>query len=454
MIRYRNFIKVFSSTMLALAAIGCIPAYSKSSKPNSLDSARKYFINGNVQAAFADCNKAIKQNPQNDEAILLRGWLLLYANKPQRAMAEFNKASKLNPNNFNAYKSRCILYRQLKEYDLSQENAKKAIELAPKDSEALYLYAICLILNGNHKSAISYLDRSIENGKKHPLLYHLYYWRGRTKQMLDDDKGAVEDLTACLENIAKAQTENPKVEVGESISMAFFRTEYDSKKFRKNFGRLERANSYTKLGHYENAIKDLNYLIASNKKESLLIEERGHNYLLLGKYKEAMKDLNRALLLSSSSSDLYLELATTNFCLERYHRVPDLIDSWILKQGYKDDYAPYCYFLKYTSLIRSKDFKEAHEYLNLLDEKLSKKDNWNRACFLVLRKSQCCKKLKSLGSSKPDSIKLQIHILSGLFYSLVRKENLAKIEFKEVANSKRKDSLEYAVARAELTRIQ
>ena len=424
------------------------------SKVKSLDIAKGFFKDGNIQAAFAECNKVIEKEPKNDEAYLLRGWLLLYANKPKRALLEFNKVIDLNPKNFNAYKSRCIIYRQLKEHELSDKNSKIATEIAPKDPEGLYLRAISLILDGNHKIAITYLDRAIDNGKDHPLLYHLYYWRGRTKQMLGDDKGAVGDLSKCLNLVEENKTKKFKPDADMTMSMAFFKTEYDTDVFQKNFGKLERATSYKNLGQYSKAVPDLTALLATDGKDSLLWEERGLNYLLNGEYKKALKDFNKALILGSHSTDLYLQIGVTNFCLKKYDRVPDLLDIWFKREGFKNDDSQFAYFLTYTSLIRSRKFKKAHEYLNMLDTKFSKKDTWDRTCFNVLRKSRCCSKLFSFIDTKQGKNFEKCHMMAGLFYSLVRKKNKAKSEFEQVLLSKKKASLEIAVAKAELSNIQ
>lgn len=417
-------------------------------------SATDCFKKGNIQAAFNYCNRALELNPKSADALLIRGWLLLNANKPDRAVEEFNKVLEVDPKNVNAYKSRGLVYRQLKEFERSTMDLDKAKKLDPTDVEANYLHAMGDILNGNHELAIQNLNTAIKYGSNHPRLNHLYYWRGRTRQMLEDHKGAIEDLTKCLDLSCSNFQSKIKPDPKYDLSTLFFRVSIYTEKSDSIFGQLERAQSYLALGDYARAAEDYTAVLALNPEDVIMYEERGYAYLLDGQYQKSLKDFNRALLHGSHSTDLYLRMAAANYCLGKYDRVPGTLETWFKREGYVSQDSPLAIALSYSSYIRTKNFKEAHLFLKKVGAKIPAKEAWHLKCFLVLKKSLCCSGLMKAASKPTDKAWSQVHFLAGNFYTLTNSPAKARKQYQDVMLSADKRSTEMAVARQELKRIQ
>ena len=417
-----------------------------------LKNAKSFFIKQNLQKSFKECNQAIQKNPSYAEAYLIRGWLFMRLGKPQKALQEFDRCSSLDKKNVSALKSKNILYRLLKDYVNSDKCIEIALKLNPKDPESYYLKGVCEILDGRHSVALKAFNRAIEYGPDHPKLYSMYYWRGRTYQMIGKDKEAVHDLSKAFELCNKQINSKPVITDEYALSSLFFNSALKEGASERSFGQLERATSYLNLGEYAKAIKDLTDVLKLNPKENLLLEERGVAHLLNGDYNAALKDLNKALVSGSHSTDLFLEIATANFCLGKYKQVPSVMDTWFSRQGYTEDKSPYAIFIHYTSLIRSKQFKKAHLFLAKVKPKIKKNSDWHYTCFYVLKKSRCCKGLLSFGPRPEDKKYGQAHFMAAVFYSLTRKHKQAKDQFELVMKSKNKHQLEIAVAKAELAK--
>lgn len=427
------------------------PAQALTAKAH-LEKAKSSFAQQNFKNAFKECNNALEKNPKIADAYLIRGWIFMRLGKPQKALLEFDKCTSVDKNCLGAYKSKNILYRLLKNYEQSRKCIEKALKIDPEDPESHYLSGVGKILDGMHIKALEDFNEAIKYGPNHPKLYSMYYWRGRTNQMLGRDKDAVYDLSKAFELCNKQINSKPKITEAYALSSLFFNSALKEGASEKHFGQLERATSYLNLGEYEKAVKDLTDVLKLNPKENLLIEERGVAYLLNGNYKLALKDLNKALISGSHSTDLFLEIATANFCLGRYKQVPSVMETWFARQGYTEDKSPYAIFIHYTSLIRSKQFKKAHLFLARVKPKIKKKSAWHYTCFNVLKKSRCCKGLISFATSSKDKKYAQVHFMAALFYSLTRDHKKAHDEFNAVLQTKDKHQLEIAVAKAELTK--
>lgn len=91
-------------------------------------------VANDFEKELAECDKAIKQNP-NDAYIgygfRLRILGLRFPEKYELALEVYNKAIALNPNHFQAYLNKGAVLIQLGKYDLALEAYNKAIEVDP-----------------------------------------------------------------------------------------------------------------------------------------------------------------------------------------------------------------------------------------------------------------------------------------------------------------------------------
>ena len=84
------------------------------------------------QDAFSDYHRAMDLMPELPESYIGRGNIYFLAGKPEQAIEDYNKALKLNiSRDYIAYLNLGIVYENLKDYKLAEENYRHALELFP-----------------------------------------------------------------------------------------------------------------------------------------------------------------------------------------------------------------------------------------------------------------------------------------------------------------------------------
>ena len=106
--------------------------------------------------AFADCNEAIRLDPNDAEAFNSRGSIYGAKRQYDRAIEDFGQAIRLNPNYATSFYNRGTTYKQKGEYDRAIQDLNEAIRLDPSSAEAFYT-------RGNTYNAKGQRDRAIED---------------------------------------------------------------------------------------------------------------------------------------------------------------------------------------------------------------------------------------------------------------------------------------------------
>jgi adenylate cyclase len=128
-----------------------------------------YLVCEDFDFAEVEFNKAIELNPNVFEAYYYYARSQFHQGHIERAAELFKKASEIDPAD---YQSRCLRVQILRGQGRIQEAVseaneaiiviKKHLEWYPDDSRAFYLGAGSLIIIGDQKKAINWLDRAIE----------------------------------------------------------------------------------------------------------------------------------------------------------------------------------------------------------------------------------------------------------------------------------------------------
>ncbi|GHB29409.1 tetratricopeptide repeat protein [Mongoliitalea lutea] len=128
--------------------------------------------------------------------------------------------------------------------------------------------------------------------------------------------------------------------------------------------RVQRAEIFTLLSDYKNAIKDFNYLIDKNNNEYLFYVERGRRHLLNGNVQAAITDFGQANTINSNAPDghfelgkIYLETAV-NFEEAEFH----------FRQCIKAQYANPIYHYYYALAVKNTDALRGLEHLKIARE--------------------------------------------------------------------------------------
>jgi tetratricopeptide (TPR) repeat protein len=87
------------------------------------------FVNDDTDLAFADVNDALRLDPKNVTALILRGEMWVVRNRLGQALADVNKAIELDPRSSDSFADRGTHYLYVKEYDKALADFERAIEL-------------------------------------------------------------------------------------------------------------------------------------------------------------------------------------------------------------------------------------------------------------------------------------------------------------------------------------
>ena len=247
--------------------------------------------------------KDIKQNKPFDEdgskAFIESGKLKAGKKKYREAIDDFTKAIELDPGSMTGYLERSKAKRELNDKsgaDKDLATGKRRLDnldnglKANDDGNAAYE-------EGDYKNAIKFYNKAIP---LIPTITSIYYYRGCSKQYLEDYIGAVEDF-------------DKSIEIGASNrDLSYYqRSKIKSHKLRDKKGALEDLNKAIELNpndadyYYSRAIlvDDYDALQDLNKAVELAPKD-ADNYIARGLRKKAMEDLEGSI----SDITKYIEL--------------------------------------------------------------------------------------------------------------------------------------------------
>lgn len=438
---------VIAGLFLAILS-GSSPAQSKP-VDDALKQAQQLIEAGRYGSARDACSRAIELDSKNSEAYQMRGWIEFCLGRPNNGLINLDQAIKLNPNRYENYTTRGLLLRELSKYDESRRDLDKAIKIDPNNPIAYYLRGLSCLLQGLHIRARQDFTEAIKRGKNHTQLGFAYYWRGRTQEMQDNCKSAVEDFSIAIKlnpdtNAASKTHMNPQI-----IDM-FSRNENRT----SALGLLERGLCYSQLGEHVKAIADLTEVIKTTPKETLLYEKRGSSYLFLGQYNEAIKDFNKALLRGSESADVYFQLGLTHFCLKKYQNAAADFNAWINRTFWEDDSrSALAASLSYLSFKRTKQDASARRLSDDAAKGMAKANGWLKSVPLLLKGQIPPDKLVSMTESKPLKDRTQCRCYAALYLLSQNKPKEAQKHLNWILAQGDKRLHEYTVSAFEASQL-
>lgn len=119
---------------------------------------------GNVAAALAKFDEAIRDDPKLPVAYLNRGVAHANAGTLDAAIADFTSVIGLEPDSFRAFHSRGFTHWRRRDYPAAKADFERAIELAPKYPNAYAGRALVHAANGMHAAVIADCNTAIELG--------------------------------------------------------------------------------------------------------------------------------------------------------------------------------------------------------------------------------------------------------------------------------------------------
>lgn len=94
-------------------------------------------IGGSFDLAIADCDEAVRLDPDSDAAHISRGNVYLDMGDHRLAIVDYGKAIRANPKNHNAYNGRGWSLLKLGKFDQALVDANMSLQLEPQDAYTL-----------------------------------------------------------------------------------------------------------------------------------------------------------------------------------------------------------------------------------------------------------------------------------------------------------------------------
>ena len=155
-----------------------------------------HYYGGDRQAAIADLDKVIEQDPQDATAFYNRGLTYYDLKDYAAALADYARAIELDPQDAQAYNNRGLTYYDLKDNDAALADYARAIELDPQDAQAYNNRGLTYYDLKDCAAALADYARAIELDPQDAAAYSN---RGTTYYALKDYSAALADYARAIE---------------------------------------------------------------------------------------------------------------------------------------------------------------------------------------------------------------------------------------------------------------
>lgn len=118
-------------------------------------------MRGELDAALVEAEKLAKDAPQNSEAQLVRGRILLRKGDFAGAVTPLEQASQFDPQNAEAHALLGTAYQYTRESDSALEAYQKAVQFAPQNTDYRSTYGLLLALNKKYDQGITELKKVV-----------------------------------------------------------------------------------------------------------------------------------------------------------------------------------------------------------------------------------------------------------------------------------------------------
>jgi tetratricopeptide (TPR) repeat protein len=145
---------------------------------------------GDFESALADFNAALAINSQFPQAYANRALVYVRLKKLREAVADYDRAIEIDPNYASAYVGRGNVHRLVKNHPMAIADFTRAIEIEP-DPVALFNRGLSRQATGQHAQAIDDFDGALGFRADAP---DVYYAKGLSEMALRKFEGAYDDF--------------------------------------------------------------------------------------------------------------------------------------------------------------------------------------------------------------------------------------------------------------------
>ncbi|HVR69450.1 MAG TPA: tetratricopeptide repeat protein [Vicinamibacteria bacterium] len=118
-------------------------------------------LRGDLDAALIEAGKLTQDAPENAEAQLVRGRILLRKGEFGEAVSPLEMAAKFDPQNAEAHALLGTAYQYTRESDNALESYQKAVQLSPHNTDYRSTYGLLLALNKKYAEGVAELKKVV-----------------------------------------------------------------------------------------------------------------------------------------------------------------------------------------------------------------------------------------------------------------------------------------------------
>ena len=224
--------------------------------------------------AIADCNSAIRINPDFPAAYLTRGFAFDNLNQPDKAMADYSKAISINSDYAEAYSDRGAMYAKLGQWDNAIADYSRVIEINPEAVRAYISRATAYENTGQWDKATDDYTSAIGIN---PDFAQAWLNRGVIFSNLREWDKAIADYSRAIG-------------INPNYTEAYF----------------NRGAVYANLGQWNNALSDCSKAIEFNPDSKEAYFNRGNIYETLKQWDQAISDYSRVIEIDPMTIQAYV----------------------------------------------------------------------------------------------------------------------------------------------------
>lgn len=292
-----------------------------------LKSGKQLVQDGYYARALPELSAAMHFNPNSVAALYARGFANEKLGNLKAALADYNKAIKVNPFFKDVYAQRANIYKKVGDYESAAADYTSAIAMTANPPFDLFAHrAESYYEIGNYKAALSDFDAAISHASRNASLY-----LGRCQcfiRMKEHYEDGVKDCNAAIELEPRNSDAYAKRAwcnhflgnndlVAKDINLAL---EINPNSF---LGYYYRGVFALRQSHPDKALADLDQAIKLNSAEARAYLVRAQAYNLMGEKRKAINDFEKALELGPLKHGDIVPSFVANLCAQTYIDIAD-----------------------------------------------------------------------------------------------------------------------------------
>ncbi len=145
----------------ALKSVNDALSLERQSLPAQIMKAQILYHLGQLETAFEFNNQLLRENPGNDEIMLVHARILRSLGRNESALTYVERALEQHPLNLDLMIEKGLIYKNLQNYERAVSCYNKAIMNDPNNWNAWYLKGICLALSGKFNESVRSFEEAL-----------------------------------------------------------------------------------------------------------------------------------------------------------------------------------------------------------------------------------------------------------------------------------------------------